>query len=205
MSLLWHPSWLFDLSFQLSYLAVAGMLIFTGPLVRWLVGELAGRPWWHWRTLLGGGAVASAAAQVLSLPLVASNFGRVPLLSPLVNVVAVPLAGLLVPLGFAASLLGLVWLPLAGVVNTVTELLASLLIVLAEGAATLPSLAWAEIAASGLFLLWDRCRGAGADRSRAAAALARTVAGRGGHARIVVAGAASRGSRDRLHRCRAGR
>ncbi len=151
VSLLWHPSWLFDLSFQLSYLAVAGMLIFTGPLVRWLVGELAGRPWWHWRTLLVGGAVASAAAQVLSLPLVASNFGRVPLLSPLVNVVAVPLAGLLVPLGFAASLLGLVWLPLAGVVNTVTELLASLLIVLAEGAATLPSLAWAEIAASGYF------------------------------------------------------
>ena len=39
-------------------------------------------------------AVTSAAAQAFSLPLVAHAFGRVPLLSPLLNVVAVPLASL---------------------------------------------------------------------------------------------------------------
>ena len=147
--LLWNPSWLFDLSFQLSYLAVAGMLVFSGPIVTRFSGGVAGRPWWHWRTLLLAAAVTSGAAQALSLPLVADAFGRVPLLSPLINIVAVPLAGLLIPLGFAASLLGLLWLPLAAVVNVVAGPLAALLIALAELGAAWPSLAWGEIAPIG--------------------------------------------------------
>ena len=81
VGLLWNPAWLFDLSFQLSYLAVAGMLLFGGPLLARFGGP-APRPWWHWRTLLLAAVVTSAAAQTLSLPLVAHAFGRLPLLSP---------------------------------------------------------------------------------------------------------------------------
>jgi competence protein ComEC len=148
VGLLWNPAWLFDLSFQLSYLAVAGMLLVGGPLLA-RFGGAAPRPWWHWRTLLLAAIVTSAAAQALSLPLVAHAFGRLPLLSPLINVVAVPLAALLVPLGFAAALLGLVALPLAGALNALVAPLASLLIALAELGAGWPSLPWGEVAPIG--------------------------------------------------------
>lgn len=150
LTLLWNPSWLFELSFQLSYLAVGGLLLFTGPLTRLLLGSVpAPLPWWDWRALLLGTAVASTAAQALTLPLVASQFGAIPLLSPLVNVVAVPLATLLVPLGFLAALLGLLWPPLAGLVNLVTSGLAGGLIFIVERSAALPSLVWGEVSLSG--------------------------------------------------------
>ena len=147
VTLLWHPSWLFDLSFQLSYLAVIGILSLTVPLTKRFIG--ANLSWWHPKVLLFGSVTVSIAAQALSLPLVASTFGNVPLLSPLVNVVAIPLATLLVPLGFLAGLLGLVSLPLAGALNLFTGILGTSLLRLADDAAELPVLTWGEISVLG--------------------------------------------------------
>lgn len=151
LTLLVNPSWLYDLSFQLSYLSVAGLLSVTGPVMARLAPG-GPYPWWHWRLLLLGGVVTSGSAQALSLPLVASTFGSVPLAGPLVNVVAVPLATLLVPLGFLAALVGLVWLPLAGLVNRLTAPLAGALIALADGASQLPALPWGEVGGAGFLL-----------------------------------------------------
>lgn len=180
VGLLHAPQMLFDLSFQLSYLAVAGMLLFLPPwLDRLGLGgggsdapgalgqpaavaapELAlltacrggglGVAAWRalrrgvMRALLGGMAVSSAA-QLPSLSLVLHSFGVLPLLSPLINVVAVPLAGLLVPLGFLAGLAGLLAQPLARLVNLLTQPLASLLVLLAQQGARLPLLEWPEV------------------------------------------------------------
>jgi competence protein ComEC len=145
LTLLYNPSWLFDLSFQLSYLAVIGILTFTEPVMRALFGDTRRLRWWHWRTLLVGGAVVSASAQVLTFPLVASSFGSVPLFSPLVNVIAIPLATLLVPLGFVAALSGALWLDLAQAANALTGAIAGLLLGLADAAARLPNLVWGEV------------------------------------------------------------
>lgn len=155
VGLLQAPQMLFDASFQLSYLAVAGMLVFLPP---WLArippvapstgleGERGRRLSWSGvrRAALMGGA-ASVAAQLPSLSLVAGSFGAVPLASAVVNVVAVPLAGLLVPLGFLAGVVGLVALPLAAVVNRVTGVLAEALLAVAALGERLPSLAWGEV------------------------------------------------------------
>ena len=150
ITLLWHPAYLFDLSFQLSYLAVLGILLLTGPLTKRLLGERAQTlPLWHPSKFLIGSMIVSLSAQALSLPLVVSTFGGAPLLSPLVNVVAVPLASLLVPLGFLAAVLGLVSLSLASLVNQLTGGLAGGLIALANAAQGLPSLTWGEIGATG--------------------------------------------------------
>ena len=144
VTLLIHPAWLFDISLQLSYGAVAGMLLFALPLAGLLRGDPP-LPWWHPRVSLLGAGVTSAAAQALTLPLVASSFGSLPLFSTLVNLVALPLASLLVPLGFAAGVLGSLALPLAGLVNVATAPLAGLLIWLASEGASLPSLVWGEV------------------------------------------------------------
>lgn len=169
VSLLLAPAQLLDASFQLSYLAVAGMLLLAPPLLRRLApgAAVAGRA--IRRAPAGSGTHASAAAgmarraaraalpalaasvaaQLPSLSLVAGSFGRVPLLAPLVNLVAVPLAGLLVPLGFAAALLGLVSPVAAALLNRLTGPLASALLALADGAARLPHLSWGQVAPVG--------------------------------------------------------
>lgn len=190
-TLVLEPSWLFDLSFQLSYGAVLGILLVAPPvLARLLPAGGAVLPPWSPRLLAVGGATVSAAAQAFTLPLVADAFGRVPLLSPLVNVVAVPLAGLLVPLGFAAAALGALWPPLAGLVNLAVRPLAGGLIALADLGAALPAVPWGEVAPRGhllyalgalplLLALHGRLRPRRALLVAAAAAAAASLGGRG--------------------------
>ena len=147
LALLWNPSHLFDLSFGLSYLAVVGMLVFAGPTL-WALHASA-LPWWRPRALVLGTLIVSLAAQALLLPLLAHTFGSVPLLSPIVNILAIPLATPLVPLGFAAGLLGLASLPLASLLNQLTALPAAALIWTANTSATWPSLGWGEVSPVG--------------------------------------------------------
>lgn len=141
ITLLWRPAWLFDLSFQLSYLCLAGLLGFAS-------GRSRGA-WWQPQVLLLGGAVASIAAQLPTMSLTAGTFNAVPLFSVPVNLLAIPLAGLLVPLGMSAALLGALHPALALVPNVVTDQVAGLLIRTAEAGALLPQLTWGEVSASG--------------------------------------------------------
>lgn len=142
------PQMLLDVSFQLSYLAVAGMLAFLPPWTRALGLRPSDRPG-RLRLLLLGGGLTSVAAQLPSASLVAGGFGQLPLLSPLVNIVAVPISAVAVPVGFAAGLLGVVWLPLAWLVNRVAALLAGALVWCAHLGERLPSLAWGEVSWAG--------------------------------------------------------
>jgi competence protein ComEC len=146
-SLLVSPLWSRDLGFALSYLSVAGILVVT-PLLASLWRQRSGRAVAIARAVVGSLAV-SAAAQLATASLVASHFGALPLLSPLVNVVAVPLASLLVPTGFLAAVAGLLGEAPARVVNLVTSPLAETLIRLARAASRGPVLPWGEIATGG--------------------------------------------------------
>ena len=159
ISLLVQPQMLFDLSFQLSYLALIGLIALAEPVAR-LLGEsgasidplLPESPATHHR---GVGRLArryavralsaSIAAQLPSLSLVAGSFGAVPPLSPLVNLVGVPLSALLVPLGFVAGMLGLVWEPFALAANALAAPLGRGLIALAQLGARLPAIHWPQV------------------------------------------------------------
>ncbi len=151
VSLLLAPAQLADASFQLSYLAVAGMLLFAPPLLRLALGPDPRQPSHASRVRRGlvAALLVSTAAQLPSLSLVAGSFGRVPLASPLVNLVAVPLAGVLVPLGFLAATVGVAAPGAAGLVNHLVGPLASLLLGVATFGARLPHLAWGEVEALG--------------------------------------------------------
>src|SRR5690606_154096 len=162
LALLLQPQMLFDLSFQLSYLALVGILTLTGPLSGRLLGRHeaaeaptvpAGRLLHHSRLkwFVVTGCTASIAAQLPSLSLIASSFGSVPLLSPLVNLIAVPVSALLVPLGYLAGLLGLIAEPLAWLVNRLIVPVVGLLTSLARLSAKLPALTWAEVGWLGHF------------------------------------------------------
>lgn len=105
----WNP-WILvdDLGFQLSFAATAGIIwlepLLTPWLGRYLPGKLAG--------LFG----VTLAAQLATEPLIIASFGRLSLISILVNAVVIPL----IPLAMLAGALmvgaGLVWTPLASLI-----------------------------------------------------------------------------------------
>lgn len=84
-----NPHWLFDVGFQLSFLAVAGILLFYRRLYSLLAvkNKLVD---WIWRM-----CVVSISAQALVLPLTFYYFGQMPFAFLAANVVLVPLSGVL--------------------------------------------------------------------------------------------------------------
>jgi competence protein ComEC len=108
----------FDVGFQLSFAATAGMIYFG----RYLTDRFERVPnlWGLWDTL-----IATLAAQIAVLPLLLYHFGAVSLISPLVNLLILPLMPLVMAFGFAAAALGFVFLPLAKLLMAPTALLLS--------------------------------------------------------------------------------
>lgn len=92
--LLIDPSALFDVGFQLSFAAVAGILLFYPRLLGWSRGAfpvLFDRTWSRSVLQL---LLVSTCAQLATLPLTLHYFGYVSLIAPLVNLAVVPLIGI---------------------------------------------------------------------------------------------------------------
>jgi competence protein ComEC len=133
--LLFEPYAIFSLSAQLSYLAVLGMALVLPSLPR-----LEG-----WRNWLWASVSVTFAAQLFILPLLLHHFHQLPLVSPISNLLVLPILNLLVPLGFVKLVLGGV---LAGPVELLSQLTLALVGWLANG----PQLRWGEIGATGFAL-----------------------------------------------------
>jgi len=102
--LLYQPLWIWDLGFQLSFLATLGLIVTVPPLTQrldWLPPVIA--------SLLA----VPVAAFIWTLPLQLYTFGAVAPYSILANVVTTPLISVLTMGGFASALTGLIW-PLIG-------------------------------------------------------------------------------------------
>jgi len=110
-----NPQELFQASFQLSFAAILSIVylyqslktIFEkwSPFVKLTqnkIGEYAG-------TLF----LVSVAAQLGTLPIVAFYFGRIPLIAFVLNLVVIPVVGIVIALGFATLACSLISLPLA--------------------------------------------------------------------------------------------
>jgi len=116
--LIWNPFTLFDVGFQLSFMATLGILYLTPhfqtyfrltkrhKLVTYVLGSLA----------------VSAGALVGVYPITALYFNKISLIALISNIVVVPQVGVITALGFASSILGLFSQGLAQAVNTVNRL-----------------------------------------------------------------------------------
>ncbi len=92
LMLLISPLMLFDIGFQLSFAATAGLVWFY-PFLKNKALNLAKIP------LLGEGLLISLAAQATTLPLLWFNFGQFSWLSPLVNSLVLPIIPIVMILG----------------------------------------------------------------------------------------------------------
>jgi competence protein ComEC len=100
--LLWQPSWLFDVGFQLSFLATLGILLFNKPLG--FLGKFG---------VLRESLTTTFAAQVTTLPVLLGTFGSIGMLSLVVNAVVLWTVPILMTLGSLAVISGFIFKPLA--------------------------------------------------------------------------------------------
>ncbi|WNS43696.1 ComEC/Rec2 family competence protein [Paenibacillus sp. MMS20-IR301] len=113
--LVWNPYLLLSVSFQLSFLVTAGLMVYT-PLAAPLFKRLPG-----W---LGSTFSVTLIAQLVSFPLTIYYFNQFSLLSFAANLLLVPFITFLVlPLGTLALLLGRFWAAGAKVTVQLAELL----------------------------------------------------------------------------------
>lgn len=94
------PQWLFDLGFQLSFLATLGIITISPNIERKMKSVITNK--WGLRNSLA----ITLAAQVAVLPLIYYKFGSFPLISPLVNVLVVPVVPVIMIGGFVLGGLG---------------------------------------------------------------------------------------------------
>ena len=108
--LIYEPLYLWSVGFQLSFSAVYGIGIMKAPLER-LIVRLFGR------SQLNGGLAVGIAAVVSTYIVFAFHFYEINTYSLIGNLVIAPTVTLLLVLGLVMGLVGLVWLPLAGVLS----------------------------------------------------------------------------------------
>jgi competence protein ComEC len=167
------PGLIGDAGFQLSSLATAGLIAWATPLTAWIESAGRGRlP--HW---LAESLGVSLAAQAATLPVILVSFGRLAVLSPVVNLFVVPLvapamaAGVIAMAGGAALTLGAPAM-VGAVVAAPGWVILRILVLVVQTAASLPfasvtlvppfDLIAAGIAAAGLVAVtwWRRPIGA---------------------------------------------
>jgi competence protein ComEC len=136
-----NPLSLWDLGFQLSFLATLGLILFTRPMSNRLqtfvtqrLPRLAPRA----TGLLVETLVVTSAAQVATAPLLLYTFGRFSPVSLLVNALIMPVQPAVLAGGFAALGAGVVWEPLGRLVAVIPWVCLKYTIAVVELGAQLP-------------------------------------------------------------------
>lgn len=139
--LVWNPQFLFELGFQLSFVATFSIVYLHGRLKELLFPFLSAThpSWLRW---VCSGLLVSLSAQLGTLPVIATHFQKIPLISVVANLLVVPVIGLGVALGFTTAIVGLASMGLARLYAAANWLLLGGLIRLVRFAAALP---WAYL------------------------------------------------------------
>lgn len=160
--LIW-PSALFDLSFQLSFLATYAII--TGyPRMKELLPERISRSEKWWARWLRDGLLVSVAAQLGALPVVAGTFYQVSWMSAVANLFIGPLVFLNTTFGVLTALTGPLAIEIARVFSAANALVLYAMIHLSKAFSGAPSalvevpapstLFFASFYGAGLLLLW---------------------------------------------------
>lgn len=132
------PRALFSVSFQLSFTATLGIILFYEPLESWaknLLGNdlMSGIVGQFIKILL-----ISTAAQILTLPLIAFHFKEISLITLITNLLVVPFQPLIVVLGIITTLFGMAFAPIGTLFGWIEWVFLTYTICVIETLARLP-------------------------------------------------------------------
>jgi len=102
--LLYEPLFVFNVGFQLSFVAVFGIGLLTAPVDR-LLAKLRFPKWGQFRS----GLAVNIAAVASTYPVFAFHFYEIPLYSIVGNIIIAPTTTIILVAGVVIGLLGLVW------------------------------------------------------------------------------------------------
>jgi competence protein ComEC len=106
-----QPRVLWDIGFELSFVATLGLIIIARPLQEWSLVK-------NWPPLLKEGLLITISAEMMTLPLAAFYFHQVSFVSLASNIMAVPALEAIMATGLVAVVVGWIfggWLPLLAV------------------------------------------------------------------------------------------
>ena len=137
------PQILWDASFQLSFLSMAGLIFLAPPLMNWgrkVVSKTIGEEGMgvSLANIVTDSLGVTLAATIAIWPLIAHYFGIVSLSSPLANLLALPAMPGIIVTGALAGLIGLASLPLAQIIGWLAWLFTSYMLLVVTGFASLP-------------------------------------------------------------------
>jgi competence protein ComEC len=137
--LITDPNLIRDAGFQLSSLATAGLIAWGTPLTAW-IDSVGRRRVPHW---LAESLGVSMAAQAATLPIILVSFGRLAILSPVVNLLIVPLVAPAMAAGIIALGGGLAVVAgapsiLGAVLGTPGWVILRILVLIVQATAALP-------------------------------------------------------------------
>jgi ComEC/Rec2-related protein len=93
----------FDIGFQLSFLAVAGILYLSPMIEKYLNKITKSESSWLINIIS-----ITLGAQISTLPILIHNFGMIPIISPLANILIVPIVSFIIMSGFVGMIAGLI-------------------------------------------------------------------------------------------------
>jgi competence protein ComEC len=91
----------YDIGFQLSFLAVIG-IIYLEPFLKNLIKRLLYKIPENLLSIIS----TTFAAQIFTLPIMVYNFGNISIISPITNLLVLPVVSVLMIFGFLSSILG---------------------------------------------------------------------------------------------------
>jgi len=122
---------LYDIGFQLSFMATLGLVLLLPQFESTLAT--------HSSTLkLRDLFMATLVTQIFVLPLLMYHIGEVSIVSVVVNMLVLPMVPVAMMLAFVAGLASLVWVPLGGLFGLLAQLPLSYIVVIAQWFASLP-------------------------------------------------------------------
>jgi competence protein ComEC len=162
--LIWNPRAVLDVSFQLSFSAMVGILFVVHQLARPpddVVDQMGEQPWfrrvlwnlphedreepgWWQKSLhllnrtLAGSAIISIAVYLITLPFLIFHFNRVSLIGIFLNLIMVPLASVLIPLALFAISLGSILPALGWILSFPLKLLLKCFLIIPQFFAAFP-------------------------------------------------------------------
>jgi competence protein ComEC len=105
-TLVFNPTFILDMGWQLSFAAFGGVLLLAPVLTRFFYGEEKPRA-------LAQIVIETVAATILTLPILLYSFGYISLLAILPNLLILPTIPLAMLLSFATGVFAIFWAPLA--------------------------------------------------------------------------------------------
>jgi competence protein ComEC len=117
--LLADPNTLFDVGFQLSFMATLGLVLYADRFSRrtraYVQARVSDERAQRLTMLALDGVLVTLAAQITTLPLILTTYGQLSLVSLLANALVLPLQPPIMILGAAAAAVGLISLPLGSI------------------------------------------------------------------------------------------